>query len=75
MSAAPKPHLERELSMYRPAWYRASRRVGELEQRLEKLAAENMLLKQRVKELTLAAGVRRGAQAAAAVVKPSVNPV
>jgi transposase len=48
-------HLERELMTYRPAWYRASVRIDKLEQRVEKLAAENKLLKQKVKDLTLAA--------------------
>src|SRR5580658_5458370 len=47
-------HLQRELDTYRPAWYRASVRIDELKQRVEKLDAENKLLKQRVKELTLA---------------------
>lgn len=46
-------HLRRELDTYRPAWYRASVRIDKLQQRVEKLTAENKLLKQRVKELTL----------------------
>src|ERR1700722_6133926 len=48
-------HLHRELDTYRPAWYRASQRVAELEQRLSVLTAENERLKQQLKELTLAA--------------------
>jgi hypothetical protein len=66
-------HLERELDTYRPAWYRASQRIDALEQKVEKLATENKLLKQRVKELTLAAGSKGGLQADAPVFKPSAR--
>lgn len=48
-------HLERGLNTYRPAWYRASVRIDKLEQQVKKLKAENKALKQRVKDLTLAA--------------------
>ena len=67
-------HLERELMTYRPAWYRASIRIDKLEQRVEKLAAENKLLKQKVKDLTLAA--RQTPQETGRIlapVKPSVT--
>ena len=73
---AQNQHLERELSTYRPAWYRASRRIDELEQKVGKLAAENKLLKQQVKELTLAARFAGAtpASASAPVVKPATTP-
>ena len=48
-------HLRRELDTYRPAWYRSSVRIDQLEQQVEKLKAENKALKQKVKDLTLAA--------------------
>jgi transposase len=51
---AEKQHLRREVDTYRPAWYRASVQIDKLQQRVEKLDAENKLLRQRVKELTLA---------------------
>jgi hypothetical protein len=70
---AENQHLRRELDTYRPAWYRASQRIDQLEQKLEGLTAENKLLKQRVKELTLAAQSEGGAQAVMPVVKPSVT--
>ena len=47
--------LELELAALQPDAYRAWQRVDVLEQRVEKLSAENKLLKQRVKELTHAA--------------------
>ncbi len=46
-------HLEGELRVVRPELYRADQRIDRLEQRVARLAAENKLLKQRVKELTL----------------------
>ena len=47
-------HLQREVDTYRPAWYRASVRIDKLEQQVQKLKSENKLLKQKVKDLTLA---------------------
>jgi hypothetical protein len=64
-------HLERELATYRPAWYRACQRVGVLEEKVVNLSAENKLLKQQVKELTLAARSQVDSAAAAPEVKPS----
>ena len=69
---AENQHLERELTTYRPAWYQASRRIEVLEQRVQKLSAENKVLKQRVKELTPAVGCE-GVAPAVAVVKASVT--
>lgn len=69
---AENQYLERELATYRPAWYQASRRIDVLEQRVQKLSAENKLLKQRVKELTPAAG-SEGVGSGVAVVKASVT--
>jgi transposase len=48
-------HLRRELDTYRPAWYRASVRIDQLDQQVKNLKAENKALRQRVKELALAA--------------------
>jgi hypothetical protein len=48
-------HLQRELDTYRPAWHRSSVRIDKLEQRVKKLEAENKALRQKVKDLTLAA--------------------
>lgn len=70
---AQNQHLERQVQTYRPAWYRASRRIDVLEQRVKKLTEENKLLKQRVKELTLAARGGNEARSAAPVIKPSVK--
>jgi chromosome segregation ATPase len=49
---------------YRRDWYRASRRVGVLEERVGKLEAENRRLRTRVKELTAAAAALRRASGA-----------
>ncbi|HWC88556.1 MAG TPA: hypothetical protein VG433_02845, partial [Pirellulales bacterium] len=49
-------HLECELHAVGPALYRANQKLSRLEKRVEQLAAENAVLKQRVKELTAAAG-------------------
>src|SRR5450755_3857423 len=67
-------HLRRDLDTYRPAWYRASVRIDLLEQRLEKLTAENKLLKQQLKERTPAAQqpVHGDGAPPAFFVKPSV---
>ena len=69
---AENQHLQREVDTYRPAWYRASVRIDKLEQRVEKLDAENKRLKQQVKELTLAArqSATTGAAPPPLVVKP-----
>jgi transposase len=70
-------HLQRELNTYRPGWYRASLRIDKLQQRVEKLMAENKLLRQKVKDLTLAAGSSGRADGdkstSVPVVKPSVK--
>jgi hypothetical protein len=69
-------HLRREVDTYRPAWYRSSVRIDLLEQRVAKLTAENRLLKQKVKDLTPAAGTGAGTDgesAAAMEIKPSVK--
>lgn len=64
--------LELELGALRPEAYQAWQRVDVLEQRVEKLSAENKVLKQRVKELTLAA--RQGATTDAGPKPPLVKP-
>jgi hypothetical protein len=67
-------HLRRDLDTYRPAWYRASVRIDKLQQRVEKLSAENKLLKRRVKELTLASQqTPKSGDEAPAFVKASVR--
>ena len=45
-------HLEGELRVVRPQLYRADCKIDRLEQRVKRLAAENAVLKQRVKDLT-----------------------
>jgi transposase len=70
-------HLRRDLDTYRPAWYQAWVRVGKLEQRVEKLTAEIKALRQKVKDLTLAAEPSKpsgvDASSPAIGVKPSVK--
>lgn len=75
-------HLRLELNACRPELYHAGRRVGELEERVAKLEAENRRLRQRVKDLTstaTAATATAGADGKAAVspppafVKPNVK--
>jgi len=70
-------HLERELNTCRPAWYHASARIDKLEQQVKKLKAENNALRQRVKDLTLAAAsskqVGGGESSQTQTVKPSVK--
>ena len=46
-------HLRLELMALRPESYRADQKIDRLQQRNEKLAAENKLLKQRIADLTL----------------------
>lgn len=70
---AENQHLLRELDTYRPAWYRASQRVDQLEQRVTELTAENERLKQQVKELTLASKQTSGVAEDGLAVKPSVT--
>ncbi len=65
-------HLLRELGTYRPAWYRASQRIDQLERRVAELTAENKRLKQQVEELTLAARQTPGAAEDQFAAKPSV---
>jgi transposase/uncharacterized protein YukE len=70
-------HLQREVDTYRPAWYRASVRIDKLKQQVQKLKAENKLLKQKVKDLTLAAASPQHAHSdessSAPAAKPSVK--
>jgi transposase len=70
-------HLRLELMACRPALYRAGRRVADLEERVEKLGAENRRLRRRVKELTAAAAGATappdGRAAAPPFVKPSAR--
>lgn len=66
-------HLQRELDTYRAAWHRASGRIDKLQQRVEKLTIENKLLKQKVRELTLAAASKQDAESTSKpLLKPSV---
>jgi transposase len=46
-------HLRLELNACRPALYRADQRIDQLEQRVQKLKRENIILKQRVADLTV----------------------
>ena len=66
-------HLESELGALRPESHRAWQRVGVLEQKVQRLSAENKRLKQQVKELTRAARSAGEVQVAAAKIKPSVS--
>jgi transposase len=70
-------HLQREVDTYRPSWYRASVRIDKLSQQVQKLKAENKLLKQKVKDLTLAAAAAEQAavdeSSSAKTPKPSVK--
>ncbi len=63
--------LERDLQTYLPAWYRASQRVADLEERVKGLSAENKLLRQQVRELTLAS--RQAPQAEAEPAPPFIK--
>lgn len=68
---AENQHLRLELGAARPELYRADRKIDRLEQRVAELAAENKLLKQRVKELTvLSKQADKQATRAQALVKP-----
>jgi len=49
---AENQHLRLELNALRPRSYRDGMRIGRLKERLEKLSAENKLLKRRVADLT-----------------------
>jgi transposase len=64
--------LEGELRVVGPQLYGADQKIDRLEQRVAKLTAENKLLKQRVKELTLVCkqSIKPGTEATA-FVKPS----
>jgi transposase len=66
--------LEAERRVTGPELYHAYRKIDRLEQRVEKLAAENTLLKQRLREQT-AAGEQRAASESppAPLIKPSVG--
>ena len=63
--------LEQEVLVSGPELYRAYQKIDRLEQQRDKLAAENKLLKQKVKDLTLAAE----SLAQAGVKEPAVGPV
>jgi transposase len=65
-------HLENELGAVRPQLYQADRKINRLEQRVEKLARENALLKQRVADLSTQLKHKPKA-AAAAFVKANVR--
>ena len=65
--------LEQELGVLRPRAYRDGQRIGQLEQQVEELRAENKLLKRRVAELTLAARSRDEASAGMPDIKPSAK--
>jgi transposase len=66
--------LEIDLQVVGPQLYRANQKIHRLEQRVEKLAAENKLLKQRLKEVALAAPQEpEGGTRAALLVKPSIS--
>lgn len=67
-------HLRRELDTYRPAWYRASVRIDQLEQQVEKLKAENKTLKQKVKDLTLAGASKPSGGDKSSAVKAKIKP-
>ena len=71
---AQNQHLRLELMACRPELYHAGRRVGELEERVAKLEAENRRLRRRVKDLTAAAGAGAGAGAGADAKAPSSPP-
>ncbi len=63
-------HLEMELRACRPALYRADRKIDCLEQRLEKILAENKMLRQQLADLT--AGAVKSKPAPPAFVKANV---
>jgi transposase len=67
-------HLQRELDTYRPDWYRAAARIDKLEQQVQKLKAENRMLKQKVKDLTLAAASAGHADGNESSSPPAVKP-
>lgn len=64
--------LEMELHVVGPELYRAHQKIGRLEERVEKLVAENAALKQRVKELTVASAEGAEGGLAPGLVKPAV---
>ena len=66
--------LRSDRDHYRRDWYFANERNNVLRERVEKLASENRLLKQKVQELTLAreATPESDAKPAAPQIKPSV---
>jgi hypothetical protein len=70
---AQNQHLELELAALRPESHRAWQRVDVLEQKVQRLSAENKRLKQQVKELTRAARSAGEAQVTAVKIKPSVS--
>jgi hypothetical protein len=71
---AENQHLRLELLACRPELYRADQKIDRLEQRLVRVEAENTILKQQVKDLTLASkqAVEKREDQQAAGVKPSV---
>jgi transposase len=68
-------HLEQQARVDGPELYRAYQKIDRLEQRLARVEAENVILKQRVKELTLASkqAVESREDQKGAPVKPSVR--
>jgi hypothetical protein len=67
-------HLEYELRGIGPRLFRANMKIGRLQERLEKVQADNAVLRQRVKELTLKLkSVARPAPAPPPFVKPNVS--
>jgi len=60
-------HLEGELRVVRPELYRADQKIDRLQQRADRLARENILLKRRVADLT--AQLETKAQAHWAVIR------
>ena len=68
-------HLRQELNVCRPALYRAYQKIDRLEQRDQKLAKENRLLKQKLAELTaeLKCAKTKSRPALPSFVKPSVE--
>ena len=53
-------HLEQQARVDGPELYRSYQKIDRLEQRLAKVEAENVVLNQRVKELTLASRTHNG---------------
>ena len=63
-------HLQQELGVLRPESYRQDQKIDRLEQRVEKLAAENKSLKQQMADLT--AKLKHKPKAVPSFVKPNI---